>query len=209
MGNGIDSWKWALSSNGIFTTKKLQGLIEEKFLTEGRGNRETLRNFLVPKKVEIFIWRVLNKRITVLTELDKRGIDLHSVRCPICDDDIETIEHSLVFCKHAFDVWARVYKWWGLDSFSNLSTSETFLGSINATSSGLGSKIWQAVDWTSGYILWKNRNNKVYKNKSSCGPSVLSEIQVISFDWISRRLKGKQLDWHIWLVNPHSFLTLS
>ncbi|XP_071713378.1 uncharacterized protein [Rutidosis leptorrhynchoides] len=139
---GLDSWKWELSSNGLFTTKKLQKFIEENVLTDGRGQTKTLRNSLVPRKVEIFIWRVLLKRIPVLIELDKCGIDLHSVRCPICVDDVETIDHSLVLCKKAFDIWCRVYKWWELGNFSNISIFETFAGSTNTSTSGIGRKIW-------------------------------------------------------------------
>ncbi|XP_071728849.1 uncharacterized protein [Rutidosis leptorrhynchoides] len=199
-------WKWNLSSTGRFSTKKLQKLIEKKFLTEGRGSRETIRNNLVQIKVEIFIWRVLHKRIPVLVELDKRGVDLHSVGCPTCDNDVETIDHSLIFCNLAFDIWTRVYKWWDLGSYTNLSLIESFGGNSNSATTELGSKIWQAVEWTCGYLVWKNRNNKVFKINVWCGPSALNEIQIISFNWISRRVKGVQLDWHTWLVNPKVYL---
>ncbi|XP_071740853.1 uncharacterized protein [Rutidosis leptorrhynchoides] len=205
--NGMDVWKWNLNSSGLFTTKKMQLSIEEKALSEGRGQFETLRNNLVPKKVEIFIWRAMHKRISVLIELDKRGVDLQSVRCPICDDDIETIDHSLIFCNKVFELWSRVYKWWNLGNYTNLSIHETFKGVTNSTSSLLGGKIWQAVEWTCRYMIWKNRNNKVFKNKQWCVPSALSEIQVISFDWISHRIKGRNIDWNVWLVNPQVYLT--
>ncbi|XP_071708947.1 uncharacterized protein [Rutidosis leptorrhynchoides] len=207
-GRDFDEWSWMMSSNGRFTAKKLQCLIEEIYLTDGRGGRETMRNSLVPKKVEIFIWRVLHKRIPVLIELDKRGVDLHSVRCPICDNDVETIKHSLIFCNLAYDTWSRVYKWWGLGNYTNLSINETFCGITNVRTLDMGFKIWQAVEWTCGYVLWKNRNNKVFKNKHLCSASVLNEIQVVCFDWISRRVKGVNLDWHRWLISPHDFLSI-
>ncbi|XP_071708946.1 uncharacterized protein [Rutidosis leptorrhynchoides] len=205
-GKDFDEWRWNLSSNGRFTTKKLQQIIEEKFLVEGRGGCETLRNNLIPKKVEIFIWRVLHKRLPTLVELDKRGVDLHSVRCPMCDNDVETIEHSLIFCNLAFEIWTRVYKWWGVGPYTNLSLAESFGGNTNATTTVIGSKIWQAVTWTCGYMVWKNRNNKIFRNKVWCSPIVVNEIQIISFDWISRRIKGIHLDWHTWLDNPSVYL---
>ncbi|XP_071733761.1 uncharacterized protein [Rutidosis leptorrhynchoides] len=135
-----DSWKWGLSSNGVFTTKKLQSIIEEKVLLEGRGHTATIKKQPCSKKSQVFIWRVFHNRIPVLIELDKRGVDLHSVRCPSCDDDIKTIEHSLVFCNKAFDLWTRIYKWWGLGTYSNLSFNETFKGNINGATSILGKK---------------------------------------------------------------------
>ncbi|XP_071709331.1 uncharacterized protein [Rutidosis leptorrhynchoides] len=63
-----DSWKWNLSSSGKFTTKKLTEIVVEKLLIDGRGLPETIRNNLVPKKIEIFIWRLLKKRLPTLIE---------------------------------------------------------------------------------------------------------------------------------------------
>ncbi|XP_071695695.1 uncharacterized protein [Rutidosis leptorrhynchoides] len=81
-----DSWKWSMSSDGMFKVKILASVIDQHILPSSSSQHSTLRNNLVPKKVEIFVWRVLLRRLPVRTELDKRGIDLHSVLCPACDD---------------------------------------------------------------------------------------------------------------------------
>ncbi|XP_071699930.1 uncharacterized protein [Rutidosis leptorrhynchoides] len=93
-----DRWIWSPCSSGSFSTKILSDLVRSKIITSRASGIETLRNNLVPKKVEVFIWRVMNGRLPVLSELDKRGIDLHSIRCPICDNDIETVQHALFQC---------------------------------------------------------------------------------------------------------------
>ncbi|XP_071709057.1 uncharacterized protein [Rutidosis leptorrhynchoides] len=93
-----DSWSWNMAANGIYTIKKMSGYIDDITIGNNTAHQnETLKNNLVPKKVEVFIWRVLKRRIPVRTELDKRGIDIDSVRCPLCDDDIETIDHLMFF----------------------------------------------------------------------------------------------------------------
>ncbi|XP_071688887.1 uncharacterized protein [Rutidosis leptorrhynchoides] len=107
-----DSWKWKAGGNEIFTTKALTTLINSRVLTPSNSPCETLCNKMVPKKLEVFVWRVRKKRMSVLVELDKRGIDLHSVRCPLCDDAIETVDHSLILCKYAFHVWCKDFDWW-------------------------------------------------------------------------------------------------
>ncbi|XP_071715102.1 uncharacterized protein [Rutidosis leptorrhynchoides] len=178
----LDSWVWRLVSNGVFSTKKLSSLIDEKLHSDSRTQDATLKNNLVPSKVEIFIWRVLKRRIPVRTELDKRGIDLDTVRCPLCDDDVETTEHSMIFCRHSMEIWDKVYKWWKLGSFANFSLNEAFHGKNNRPLSFLGSKIWQAMEWTCGDLIWKNRNRKVFSNLCWNGPSGLMEIQLVSFD---------------------------
>ncbi|GJS70033.1 RNA-directed DNA polymerase, eukaryota, reverse transcriptase zinc-binding domain protein [Tanacetum coccineum] len=54
--------------------------------------------------------------------LNARGIELHSIRCPLCDEDIETEEHIFVRCKIALDTWRNVLKWWNITNihFNNL-----------------------------------------------------------------------------------------
>ncbi|XP_071729064.1 uncharacterized protein [Rutidosis leptorrhynchoides] len=138
----LDSWAWNLAANGCFTTKKLSSIIDDKILGNRFNLDETIKNNLVLIKVFIFIWRVLKRRIPVRTELDKRGIDLDSVRCPLCDDDVETIDHSIFFCQHAMDIWVRVYKWWGLGAVTNLSINEAFQGNCNRTLTPLWTSIW-------------------------------------------------------------------
>ncbi|XP_071700638.1 uncharacterized protein [Rutidosis leptorrhynchoides] len=62
---------------------------------------------------------LIDDQLPVRVELDKRGVDLHSVRCPLCDDGLESVDHSFIFCKHAQDIWDRVYKWWGVGNFAS------------------------------------------------------------------------------------------
>ncbi|XP_071709258.1 uncharacterized protein [Rutidosis leptorrhynchoides] len=146
------------------------------------------------------------QRLPVRTKLDKRGIDLHSVRCPLCDDDIESSEHTLIFCRRAQEIWSRVYKWWNLGNFSSFSISELLRDNNMQIGSSVSSKIWQAVVWFTSYLIWKNHNNKVFRDKCWSAPVALNEIQILTFDWISRRVKGYKIDWNVWLSNPDSYL---
>ncbi|XP_071728811.1 uncharacterized protein [Rutidosis leptorrhynchoides] len=196
-----DVWYWKLASNGIFTTKKLSRLIDDELLLDNKPRIETLKNNLVPGKLEVFIWRTIKKRLPTRIELDKRGIDLNSVRCPIYDDDVETLDHSLFFCRDAFDVWIRVYKWWGFNSIPLSNVNEAFRGNSNLPMSYLGNKMWQAIEWTTAYLIWNNRNKKVFSNTCWSGPVALMEIQLKSFEWISARVKNLELDWLQWITN--------
>ncbi|XP_071705575.1 uncharacterized protein [Rutidosis leptorrhynchoides] len=201
-----DSWKWLLNNNGKFATKSLSDVITTKMLGAGVNMEETVRNHLVPKKVEVFVWRAKRKRLPVLSELDKRGIDLPSVLCPICEGDIESVEHSLFSCLVACDIWNKVLNWWGLSGSPLSSLADAFSASPSIQLSSSGAKIWQAVAWSCGYLIWKNRNEKIFNNKCWNPPVALSEIQVKSYEWIAKRCKTNIIDWHNWLHNPISLL---
>ncbi|XP_071740432.1 uncharacterized protein [Rutidosis leptorrhynchoides] len=198
-----DSWAWFHASNGAFKTKILNTLIDEKTLYMPQSVSCTIRNKLVPKKVEVFIWRVRKGRIPVLLELEKRGADFHLVRCPICDNGTKSCQHSLLSCELSDQIWQKIFEWWNIRWQPN-----TCIGEILEEKSGntLGNKIWQAVTWTCAYLIWKNRNEKVFKNKCWNIPVAISEIQVKSFEWIEKRCTMRKLNWHDWLHNPHIYL---
>ncbi|GJY03274.1 reverse transcriptase domain, reverse transcriptase zinc-binding domain protein [Tanacetum coccineum] len=75
-GSVLDKGSWILDDDGEFRVKELARLVEEKMLHTDSGGQETIWNKLVPKKVNIFVWRALKERLLVRVELDRRDIDL-------------------------------------------------------------------------------------------------------------------------------------
>ncbi|GJR95546.1 retrovirus-related pol polyprotein from transposon TNT 1-94 [Tanacetum coccineum] len=63
---------WLLEDKGRFTVKALSKMVDNKYLHEEDSRQETVWNKIVPKKVNIFIWRALKGRLPVRSELDKR-----------------------------------------------------------------------------------------------------------------------------------------
>ncbi|XP_071704978.1 uncharacterized protein [Rutidosis leptorrhynchoides] len=201
-----DNWRWVLGSDGVFTTKHLAVLIDEKRLSPGSQIMETVRNKSIPQKVQIFVWRSKLKRLPVFSELDKRGLDLDSILCPLCGDESETVEHALVKCKKLAEFWGCLFCWWNisansLQTFDPLAEDQIFSSFANH-----GKLIWEGVKWASCYSLWSARNNKVYNGKEWSSSKVLSEVQISSFNSISKRIKKSQMEWHQWILNPGFFV---
>nr|GEY79614.1 RNA-directed DNA polymerase, eukaryota, reverse transcriptase zinc-binding domain protein [Tanacetum cinerariifolium] len=140
-----DRWRWAQVEDGVFKVKELTRLVEERILHVESGGQETIWNKLVPKKVNIFVWRARKGRLPVRVELDRRGIDLDLVLCPSCNNVVESCAHSLVNCDLAMSVWEKIFRWWKLGHANAFTIDEFFssLGNVNAL--GTLSNIWQAV----------------------------------------------------------------
>ncbi|XP_071688566.1 uncharacterized protein [Rutidosis leptorrhynchoides] len=200
-----DSWKCNFQTNGLFSLSRLKLLIDEKLLPNSLTAYETERNNLMPQKIGVFIWRVRQNRIPVRTKLEKRGIDLDSLRCPVCDNDIETVDHILLHCSFAKDVWNMVYRWWNIGNMSHLNLERMFCGIKYLNRPNISSKVWQAIEWFTGYSIWLNRNQTIFRKKKGIGPTVLNEIQIKTFEWISKRSWKFKLEWSQWLINPSSF----
>ncbi|GJT43501.1 transposon TX1 [Tanacetum coccineum] len=125
MGYGL-RWRWVQVKDGVFKVKELTRLREEKILHVESSGQETISNKLVPKKVNIFVWRDLKCRLSVRVELDRRGIDLDSVLYPSCNNVVESCAHSLVTYDLAMRVWEKLFIWWKLGNVNAFSIDEFF-----------------------------------------------------------------------------------
>ena len=89
-----DRWCWSLDSSGEFSVASARNYIDSKTLVV--DHLSTRWNALVPIKVNIFTWRLTLNKIPTRDNLDKRGIDIHSLLCPVCDLEIETNESHVL-----------------------------------------------------------------------------------------------------------------
>lgn len=86
---------------------------------------------------------------------------------------METCAHCLVTCDLAMSVCTKLFNWWKVGNVSAF-TIEVILfhsGNVNVPSSLSG--IWEAVIWTSGYFIWKERKARVFGNKLSSANKIL------------------------------------
>ncbi|GKF04752.1 reverse transcriptase domain, reverse transcriptase zinc-binding domain protein, partial [Tanacetum coccineum] len=84
-----DSWRWSLHPSGQFSVSALRAIIDSKLLGA----------FRLPTRANI----------------DKRGIDIHSILCPFCEEQIEDEDHIFALCLFSRNIWDLIRKWRSLD----------------------------------------------------------------------------------------------
>ncbi|GJT34359.1 RNA-directed DNA polymerase, eukaryota, reverse transcriptase zinc-binding domain protein [Tanacetum coccineum] len=110
LSNMDDAWECIIDDSRGFTVKSMRSYITSMYPSV--TSPTTRWNISIPLKININTWRVLNGRLATRSNLDCSGIDLVSVRCPLCDDDIESEEYLFIRCKVAKEIWLDVLKWW-------------------------------------------------------------------------------------------------
>nr|GEY04898.1 reverse transcriptase domain, reverse transcriptase zinc-binding domain protein [Tanacetum cinerariifolium] len=94
--------------------------------TSENDGHDTYWNKLVPKKVNVFVWRAIKGRLPFRLELERRGIDLDSVLCACCNDSMETCTHCLVTCDLEMSVWTKLFNWWKVWNVNVFTIEELF-----------------------------------------------------------------------------------
>ena len=166
------------------------------------GNRITRRNRFVPIKVNTFIWRLALDRLPTRCNLDRRGIDLPSLLCPICDGHVEEARHLFFSCQLAMEVWGRVERWLqqSFPMFMNMDDVFDWIDSRPATR--MDRIITDTVCLTALWVLWTYRNAVVFGTVEYRKQFIFDNIVSFSFIWFSRRNSKTSNNWTAWLQCP-------
>ncbi|GJW96951.1 RNA-directed DNA polymerase, eukaryota [Tanacetum coccineum] len=200
-----DVWSWSIGKSS-FTVKTTREHIDQGYLPN--DGMKTRWNRFLPKKINIFIWRVLRDRLPTRWNLSRKGIDVDSLSCPVCDAGIETIQHSMWFCSLATTVWHRIFIWLYISppNLSNLQDLYSWIDYLHISSSRkiILETICGVVLWT----LWNFRNETIFGSTPPKRCILIDKILDFSYSWYSTRNKLSSVTWNNWLQNPLEVSTL-
>ena len=94
-----DRWVCTLNYTKNYHVHLLRKLIDDP--PRGSAAVEIRWNKNLSIKINIHSWRFTIDRLPTKFNLDARGIDLDTIRCPICDEDIETSQILFLDCINA------------------------------------------------------------------------------------------------------------
>nr|GEY03425.1 RNA-directed DNA polymerase, eukaryota [Tanacetum cinerariifolium] len=108
-----DSWRWSCDKMDSFSVNGLRKHLD--CLALPSHNLATRWNKIVPRKVNIHVWRLIKDRLPTRFNLWFRGIDDVSLICAVCNNGLESSYHTMSKCIIAIKVWKSVVKWLNLN----------------------------------------------------------------------------------------------
>ncbi|GJY14937.1 RNA-directed DNA polymerase, eukaryota, reverse transcriptase zinc-binding domain protein, partial [Tanacetum coccineum] len=116
-----------------FSVAPVRRLVDSRLLVVSQI--ATRWNRCVPIKVNVFLWRFSLNKLPSRVNLDRKCIDVGSVLCPICQDDVESVNHIFFSCEMAKVLWDLLARWWELDIpvCANISEWYSWLDSLHAS----------------------------------------------------------------------------
>ena len=165
-------------------------------------------NKILPIKINIHSWRLSLNRLPTRFNLDTRGIDLNSVRCPVCDGDIETDLHLFVRCPIAVSNWNSISMWWNIGDFPK-DINGLIKWSDGLTLNKYAKICLDVVIQTSFWIIWRYRNRICFDLNPTRKDTLMEEIMVFSHSWILNRNKILHPSWLDWISDPKIACTIT
>ncbi|KAJ9555157.1 hypothetical protein OSB04_009771 [Centaurea solstitialis] len=194
-------WIWELDSSKEYTVKSMRKLIDGVMLPMADAKTEWIR--WVPSKCNIFLWRTLSNRLPTRDNLQKRGVEIPSMDCPICHTEPECLNHLMLSCSTAKTISAHLANWVNWWPRNALVVDDFWEGIRDAGKQVSHEDICKVIGVAFLNTIWNMRNSKVFNGVISKDLEIVRCIQSVAFNWVRCRSKrGKSLSWEIWLCNP-------
>ncbi|GJS62440.1 RNA-directed DNA polymerase, eukaryota [Tanacetum coccineum] len=195
-----DRWVWDLNGEGVFRVKDVRNLLDESFLPKDSTATRWVKS--IPIKINVFAWKVYLDRLLTRLNLIRRGVQVPSLSCPVCNAAYEDMSHLLFSCDLANDVVRLVCRWWNL-TWSPLGSYSEWLSWFNSIR--LCSRIkgmLEGVFYVTWWCLWNFRNHLLFATQNPRKDVIFFDIVSRSFTWCRARC-NRTFSWDRWLQHPY------
>jgi len=168
-----DRLKWRWTNTGLYTASSF-------YKTMMYGGRIRCRFHEIwtsrtPSKVRIFTVLLLQDKLLTHEVMVRRSINCER-RCVMCDTcELETAVHLILSCSYAERVWRYLDTQLGFKIMVPRETmGDTWDGSKRSRPRAVGKISWTSRFMCALWMLWKQRNEKIFRNKRT-PPALLAD----------------------------------
>ncbi|GJT41805.1 RNA-directed DNA polymerase, eukaryota, reverse transcriptase zinc-binding domain protein [Tanacetum coccineum] len=196
----IDRWFWSLSGLGVFSLASVRKFVDDHLLPKVYS--KFCWRKIVPIKVIILAWKIKLDYLPTRFNLSRRGLDIHSILCPICEKHTETSGHTFFACSMASDIVCNIALWWDVNPphITSFEEWELWMSSLNLSSNH--KLLLEGVIYTAWWFIWNFRNKLVFGSTSPSKAVLFDDIVARSFQWCKHRGRFK-FNWLDWLKTSY------
>ncbi|WVZ56128.1 hypothetical protein U9M48_006704 [Paspalum notatum var. saurae] len=169
-----DQHHWKLSSSGCYSSKSAYDALFVGTIKFSSWKR--IWKSWAPPNCKFFIWLAILNRCWTSDRLAKRGLS-----CPLCDQADESIQHILMQCVVARELWFQVLQKINLHAVSPPEASSRLTSWWSQSSRALpkdARKGFNSLVILVSWELWKHRNACVFEG-------VRPDVQAVLFAIVS------------------------
>nr|GEY50379.1 hypothetical protein [Tanacetum cinerariifolium] len=141
LSNRLDAWSWNISDDDNFYVQATRTHIANGLLPSLSPSTRWFK--LLPRKVNVFIWRLILDNLPNRLNLSLRGLEISSITCPSCNIGMESNDHVFFGCETASSIWCLVRVWTDI-------TMPPF------------SSLFDLLEWIDDWRASKDSNDRVY-----------------------------------------------
>ncbi|GAU47989.1 hypothetical protein TSUD_272340 [Trifolium subterraneum] len=199
-----DKWVWKLHPSSCYNVKSAYSYLTESDVHLNEDYNRFMRVKSLPLKVNLLMWRLFLNKLPTKDNLLRRGIlDGSGILCDTLCGKEENVDHLFFQCEHYGKIWALISGWLGFvtafqGTLSSHSTQFCGMGGLSKSCHILLTTIWAATL----FIIWKDRNSRVFKAKHATIEVLVEHIKLQSYWWLKANYVLFDFDYSFWHNNP-------
>ncbi|GJS77073.1 RNA-directed DNA polymerase, eukaryota [Tanacetum coccineum] len=193
-----DRWKWSLENSGDFSVASVRKMLDDKMLPDVTTKTRWIK--LVPIKVNVHAWKVKIDSLPTRFNISRRGMDIESITCSICDNEVESSSHLFFKCNMVRDIIRKITRWWDITYIEADSYEDWLNWLVNLRLSSNYKQALEGVFYVMWWHVWQYRNKYIFEAVSSPKAMIFEDIVSRSFYWCRNRCKAS-FSWNDWLKN--------
>lgn len=118
-------------------------------------------------------------------------------------DEVEMAQHLFISCSIFSELWPLVCRWIGVYGVDPLDPHQHFIQFIYLSGGSTKRRTFMQLVWLfCVYVIWSERNNKLFQNKVSNMHQLVDKIKIHSYWWMKVANVVYVLGVHNWLACP-------
>lgn len=97
--------------------------------------------------------------------------------CLMCYHEAELVNHLLIHCHFAWEIWCGVARDFGSTFVAATNLRDLLFGWRSSALNAFGKKIWRLVPAAMCWVIWLERNNRVFKGHSKLDWRVYKRVK--------------------------------
>ena len=203
-----DYWRWLLDPTHVYIVRGTCRFLTSHAEPMVDGVHKNVWHKLVPSKVGLFAWRLLQDKVPTRANLVRRNaIPPNGNLCAGGCGNIETANHLFLGCNLFGSVWYLICNWLGISFVPSGLLFDHFIQFSNLTGMPRYSHNYFQVIWVASiWAIWKDRNNCIFNNAVIDPHIILEKVKQVSFLWLSSNRIPLAFGFHDWWRHPLLYL---
>ncbi|GJR55437.1 RNA-directed DNA polymerase, eukaryota, reverse transcriptase zinc-binding domain protein [Tanacetum coccineum] len=170
-----DRWRWSLEGCGEFTVASVRNLLDANSLPVVSSKTRWIK--AVPIKVNIHAWKVKLDILPTRLNISKRGMDIESILCPLCEKNVESSSHIFFTCPISREIFRKVLLWWEIDVVMVSSYDEWLEWLLSIRLHSKHKELFEGVCYVLWWYIWNFRNKSIFGSACPSKALIFEELK--------------------------------
>ncbi|GKA48713.1 RNA-directed DNA polymerase, eukaryota, reverse transcriptase zinc-binding domain protein [Tanacetum coccineum] len=177
----VDRYVWSLENSGEFSVKSIRQVIDANCFPVIHSATRWVKS--VPLKVNIMAWKIKMDGLPTRMNISRRGIEIDSIVCPICNSGAESSCHIFFQCNLVRQLARKISSWWNVDYVDVSSYEEWYTWLVSLRLQANLKAVFEGIFYCLWWSVWMFRNKILFEKDTPSQARIFDNIVSNSYYW--------------------------